>query len=129
MVTLKDSLELEKQNAEKLKEIQLKYAMERLGAVAGSFKMKEIELSAEDRMAYRDRDDVSEFNADEEEAEEEGGEGTTVRFSGVEMADDDNSWTLFRRQHSTEWIYAYLKTQFSKVMFQYFLLASVNKMM
>jgi hypothetical protein len=91
MVTLKDSLELEKQNAEKLKEIQLKYAMERLGAVAGSFKMKEIELSAEDRMAYRDRDDVSEFNADEEEAEEEGGEGTTVRFSGVEMADDDNS--------------------------------------
>ncbi len=91
MVTLKDSLELEKLNAEKLKEIQLKYAMERLGAVAGSFKMKEIELSAEDRMAYRDRDDVSEFNADEDEPEEEGEEGTTVRFSGVEMADDDNS--------------------------------------
>ena len=44
MVSLKDSLELERAQAEKLKEIQLKHAMERLGALAGSIKMKDIQV-------------------------------------------------------------------------------------
>jgi hypothetical protein len=89
MVSLKDSLELERQQAEKLKEIQLKHAMERLGAVAGNFKMQEVNLGVVERMAYRDRAqdrDGSEFEVDNEERDdEEGVDGIAVRFSGTEM--------------------------------------------
>ena len=98
MVSLKDSLELERQSAEHLKEIQLKHAMERLGASAGTFKMQEVKLSLEERMAYRDRERAgSEFEIDNEERDDsEGEDGIAIRFSGTEMDErgEDYSWKL-----------------------------------
>ena len=91
MVPLKESLELERQQAERLKEIQLKHAMERLGASAGAFKMKEAELTAEERMAYRDRVEGSDFNVDEDEQphddDYDSKEGVTISFTQTELED------------------------------------------
>lgn len=65
--------------------------MERLGAVAGTFKMKEADLTAEERMAYRDRVEGSDFNVDEdEEAHDEdynASDGLTINFTQTELED------------------------------------------
>ena len=63
--------------------------MERLGAVAGTFKMKEAELSADEKMAYRDHDQSEDFNVDEEDQvrDEDDDDGVTIHFIQTETDD------------------------------------------
>lgn len=86
-VPLQESLQLEREQAERLKEIQVKHAMERLGAVAGAFKMREADLTAEERMAYRDRVEESDLNVDEDDQvrDEDGEDGVRIHFIQTEL--------------------------------------------
>ena len=48
-------------------------------------------MSAQEKMAYRDTRESSDFNVDEvENEEEEEQDGIAIRFSGTEIDDDDH---------------------------------------